>query len=293
MPNEGRRPSRIAWVTCAGAHGGDVDEPIGVAALRRRGLGVDVVDWDDPQVDWPRFDVVLLRSAWDYPERIDEFEAWTDSVARVSTLVNPLAVIRWSSDKHYLADLDAAGIPITPSRFVEIGEPPVFPSDESGFVVKPTVGAGSRSVVRYPATGDARLAARVHIADLHAEGRAVVVQPALDSVQRLGEWPIIFLGGEFSHAAHRRVALPVEGSTADLWAPEINEPAEATPEMRAVAEATIAYVHANVGPTTYARVDLVLDDDGKPVVMEVELVEPSLFLPEHPPAADRLAALLT
>jgi glutathione synthase/RimK-type ligase-like ATP-grasp enzyme len=207
--------------------------------------------------------------------------------------VNPLAVMRWSIDKHYLADLGAAGVAVTPSHFVEPGEQATFPDGDAGFVVKPAVGAGSRDVVRYPSTAAARQAASAHIARLHAAGRSAVVQPTLASVARLGEWPMVFLGGTYSHTAAKRVQLPELGSTPDLFAPEHAAPAAATPEMTEVATGALDFVHATVGPTTYARIDLVIDDHGSPVVLEAELVEPSLFLPQHPPAGQRLAAVLT
>lgn len=283
---------RLAWVTCRSAHGRDHDEPLGLAALAAAGASVDVVDWDDPAADWARFDRVVIRSAWDYPERGAEFDAWLRHIDAVSDVINPPAVMRWSMDKHYLAELAAAGIPITPSYFVEVGQRAEFPDAGAGFVVKPAVGADSRDVVRYPATDAARAAASAQIGGLHGEGRSVVVQPALVNVALLGEWPMVFLGGEYSHTANRRVELPEFGATGDLVAPEITRPATATPEMVAVAAAAIDHVHAHVGVTTYARIDLVLDDTAKPVVMEVELVEPSLFLPEHPEAAARLATLI-
>ncbi len=121
----------------------------------------------------------------------------------------------------------------------------------------------------------------------------MVVQPTLINVERHGEWPLIFLAGAFSHAAVRRVGLPTDGAPVALSAPEESRPAAPTPAMLELAERTMRYVHTAVGATTYARIDLVLDDRERPVVMEVELVEPSLFLPEHPPAASVLARALT
>jgi glutathione synthase/RimK-type ligase-like ATP-grasp enzyme len=261
--------------------------------LAEHGVDVAVVDWDDPEVDWTGFDRVVVRSTWDYPERLDQFAAWLEHVEASSRLVNPRPVMAWSMDKHYLAELDAADIAITPSTFVEVGDPPCFPEGEHGFVVKPAVGAGSRDVVRYPDTAEAHDAARSQIDVLHASGRSVIVQPTLVNVGRHGEWPLMFIGGRFSHGALKRVGLPSHGATDDLFAPERSHAATPTAAMLALAERALAHVHAAVGRTTYARIDLVLDDDGQPVVMEVELVEPSLFLPEHPPAAGVLARALT
>src|SRR5688572_14109320 len=132
----------LAWVTCAGARGRDDDEPLALPALRRAGVAVDVVDWDATGVDWASYDRVVLRSSWDYPQRLPRFLDWLGHVDRVSDLRNPLPMLRWNLDKHYLADLAAAGIPVTPTTFVEPGQRPTLPPGE--LVVKPAVGAGSR-----------------------------------------------------------------------------------------------------------------------------------------------------
>ena len=131
---------RLAWVTTQEARGRDEDEPWGLAALERAGVSVDVVDWDDRAVDWSRFDRVVLRSAWDYPQRLDEFSTWLEAVGGVTDLVNPPALVRWSLDKQYLAELAEAGVPITPTVFVPPGSPATLPT--GGVVVKPAVGGG-------------------------------------------------------------------------------------------------------------------------------------------------------
>src|SRR6476646_4954796 len=102
---------RLAWVTAREARGRDEDEPLALAALQRAGVSVDVVDWDDPNVTWSSFDRVVLRSAWDYPQRLPEFMSWLEDVDAVSELVNPPEAVRWSLDKQYLAELDEAGVP--------------------------------------------------------------------------------------------------------------------------------------------------------------------------------------
>lgn len=280
---------RLAWVTTGEARGRDEDEPLALAALERTGVRVEVVDWDDAEVDWSAFDRVVLRSAWDYPQRLTQFRAWLDAVDAVTELVNPPAPVRWSMDKGYLAELEEAGVPITPTVFVPPGTDPTFPS--GGFVVKPAVGAGSVGAASY--TAEQHDAATEHVARLHADGQVVLVQPFLASVATEGEWPLVFLDGRFSHAASKRVALPEAGSVEDLFAEETNAPHEATDEQVAVAQAAVEVVAARFGTPTYARIDLVRADDGTSCVLEVELVEPSLFLPHADAgAADRLAAVL-
>lgn len=274
---------RLAWVTARAAHGRDPDEPLAVAAFAAAGVDVAVVDWDDPAVDWSSFDRVVLRSAWDYPDRFDEFLAWIERVDAVTDLRNPVDPMRWSLDKHYLAELQAAGVPITPTEFVEPGERPEFP--EGGWVVKPSVGAGSRDAAAYH-DGQQALATE-HVERLHSRGLTALVQPRLPSVAVEGEWPMVFFAGEYSHAASKRVDLPVAGEVDDLFAAEVNVPHTADAEQIAVATAAHDVVRRRFGDLAYVRVDLVRGDDGGYCVMEVELVEPSLFLTEGGPGAVR------
>ena len=280
---------RLGWVTTREARGRDEDEPLGLAALERAGVSVDVVDWDDRAVNWSLFDRVVLRSAWDYPQRLDEFSTWLDAVDAVTDLVNPPALVRWSLDKQYLAELAEAGVPITPTVFVPPGSPTTFAPGR--VVVKPAVGAGSVDAASYGA--DQHEAATVHVARLHAAGQVVLVQPFLRSIPEEGEWPMVFLDGRFSHAANKRVALPRAGTVDDLFAPETNVAHVATAAQIEVAQAAVDLVSGRLGTPTYARVDLVRDDSGGFCVLELELVEPSLFLAyAEPAAAERFAAVL-
>lgn len=281
---------RLAWVTTRAARGRDDDEGIALAALARAGVAVEVVDWDDPAVDWAAFDRVVPRSTWDYADRLPEFLAWLTRVDALTELVNPLPAIRWSLDKRYLGELEASGVPVTPTRFVPPGTVPDFPPGR--FVVKPAVGAGSRGTSTYGP--DLHAEAAEHVAALHRTGQVVLVQPFVASVATDGEWPLVFLAGRFSHAASKRVAVPEAGLVEDLFAAEQNTGHVAGPEQVEVARAALDVVTGRFGPLPYARVDLVRADDGTSLVLEVELVEPSLFLTvADPGAADRLAAALT
>ncbi|GAA0315226.1 ATP-grasp domain-containing protein [Kineococcus aurantiacus] len=283
---------RLAWVTARAARGYDLDEPLGLRALSDRGAVVDVVDWDDPDVAWDGYDRVVLRSTWDYHDRLPDFLAWVEETAQRAEVLNPPPLVRWSTDKHYLAELAAAGVPVPPTTFLEPGDR-VDPARlvRGPVVVKPAVGAGSRGVATYgPDQGDL---AAAHVAALHDRGRSVLVQPLLASVARDGERALVHFGGTCSHAATKRVTLPDPGTLDDLFAAERTAPHEATPAERAVADAALAVVARRWGTPAYARVDLVHDDAGDPCVLELELVEPSLFLTEGGPgAADRLAAAL-
>src|SRR5579875_627024 len=110
---------RIALVTARAARGSDGDMPPLLSALHDAGTDAQELDWDDDAIDWSRFDLALLRSTWDYCERLPAFLAWAERVAAQTRLLNPLPVIRWNTDKHYLADLARAGVPVVPGAFVE------------------------------------------------------------------------------------------------------------------------------------------------------------------------------
>ena len=150
-------------------------------------------------------------------------------------------------------------------------------------MVKPAIGAGSKDASAYGPTSTQP--PPEHIERLHAQGKSVLVQPFLASVATDGEWPLIFFRGKYSHAASKRVALPRAGSVDDLFAAETNAAHIASDAQIKTAQAAVDVVSARLGTPAYARVDLVNDDDGRPCVLELELIEPSLFLPYAEPAA--------
>lgn len=274
-------PPRVAWVTCTDAAGHDPDEPVGLAALRAVGVAPDVVVWDDPSVVWDSFDLVLPRSTWDYTDKPEEFGRWMREVAALGTLANSHDALVWSLDKRYLQELAEVGVPVVPTTYFPPGESVGLLS--GAVVVKPSVGAGSRGVAVF---GDTQHdAAREHGAGLQRDGLVAMVQPALASVAVEGEWPLIFFGGTFSHAAGKRVVLPHPGSFDELFAEEITATHDPEEAQISVAGQAMGVVHDRFGPQTYARVDLVRDDHGDYLVLEVELVEPSLFLVEGGDAA--------
>jgi O-ureido-D-serine cyclo-ligase len=285
--------TRIALVTAAAARDLDDDLPPLAAALRDIGGDAFVADWDDASVDWSRFDLALLRSTWDYTERPAEFLAWIDRAAKDTTVANPPAVVRWNSDKHYLADLAQRGIPVVPSTFVEPGEDPqralsrFVDRDWSEFVVKPSIGAGSRDAQRYAREECGAAVAHAH--RLLAANRSLLLQPYLDRVDVSGETALIFFDGVFSHAIRKGPLLRRgEGPTRALFAAEHITPREPDQAEIDVATRTLAAIPF-AGPLLYARIDLIRDDAGAPTVLEVELTEPSLFFAHAPGSAERFA----
>ena len=277
--------SVVALATCArfpDLH--DDDRPL-LGALAERGVDATAAVWNDPTVDWDRFDLVVLRNTWDYTDHLDDFLAWTQSLPR---LANPAPVIAWNVDKHYLADLAAAGVPTVPTTYVGPGEPiPALAVGE--VVVKPTVSVGSRDTLR--STDPAQISAQV--AAIVDGGRVAMVQPYLADVDRTGETAVIFLGGVHSHAARKAAQLTPGVAFADgVYLEESMSTRTASDAELAVARAALEAVAATVpagDDLLYARVDLIPDPDGRPTVVEVEVTEPSLFLELGDDAVGRFA----
>ena len=275
----------MALVTCAELPELDPDDRAIVAPLAAAGVAVDAAVWDNPSIIWAGYDLVVLRSPWDYVRRRDEFVAWASAVPR---LANPAGVVAWNTDKRYLADFAAAGIPTVPTEWLGPAHPVTLPS-AGDWVIKPAVGAGSLDSGRYDLTDPHhRDLAGAHIARLQAAGRLVMLQPYLHAVDSAGETALLYLGGRYSHAIRKGPMLAGPDFGAEgLYRPEEITSREPRPAEHALAERVLAAVPG--GPLLYARVDLIPGADGEPVLVEVELTEPSLFLATSPGAAERFA----
>jgi hypothetical protein len=287
---------RIALVSARAARRLDEDLAPLSAALEQAGAEVTVADWDDPQIDWAAFRLALLRSTWDYPERLTEFLAWAERTAKLTTLLNPPAVLRWNTDKHYLRDLARSGVPVVPTRFVEPGEQAARALDgflreerATEWVVKPAVGAGARDAARY-SRDQARLAGQ-HVERLLGAGRSVMLQPYLDQIDRHGETALIYFAGRFSHAVRKGPLLqPGAAPTSALFAEERITPHSPAADELEGGDRVLAALPFETPP--YARVDLVRSAGGRPCVLELELTEPSFYFAQAPGAAARLARQL-
>ena len=274
---------RIALVSSERGLRVDPDLPLASAALRDAGYAVDVVRWDDGAYDWAAVSLAVVRSCWDYAWRLEEFLGWAAAFPSGATrLRNAVELLRWNTDKTYLRDLERAGLPVVPTVWnpATAGELP----DAGEWVVKPSVSAGSRDTARWPDASSAL----AHVAELTAAGRTAMVQPYLDSVDDAGETAMLFLGGRFSHAVRKGPLLaPGEGVRQDRNSRGDLSRAHPTSAQRDVADAVfdaIATIVPEAPAPLYARIDLVHDADGRPVVLELELTEPSLFLPQAPEA---------
>jgi hypothetical protein len=261
------------------------DRPL-AAALRGRGHRVAIVAWDDSGFDWAQARLVLLRNPWDYYRRFEEFLAWAARVDAATSLWNPLAVLRWNLHKGYLVELAAAGVPVVPTELVRRGSDCDLPAllARRGWrrgVVKPAVSADSWETVVFDS---GELAAAAELVARRLPERDLLVQPFLESVESDGERCLVFLDGELSHAV-RKNPITRGGRWAGL--PEGTPVAVADDEL-AIARRVLAAAPAS--GLLYARVDLVRDATGAPVLLELELAEPTLFLADHPAGLARLVA---
>ncbi len=274
----------IAVVTSKDPRYVDPEVPVVAEALRAAGMSPHVVSWDD-ELDWAAYALVVVRSPWDYFDRVVEFYEWAARVQLVTRIVNPADVIRWNSHKGYLVELAAKGIPTVPTRLIPGGSIDVdlqleeCPWDE--VVIKPAVDGGGREVLRARRDSDV---ARLHAEALSAKGD-VIVQPFVPGIVD-GERSLVFLGGAFSHAVRK---VPAEGDyrVQYFYGGTELEHAPDTAELRVALWA----IGSAPGRLTYARVDLV-DWEGAPTLMELEAIEPDLYLRDTPDRLARFAAAI-
>lgn len=255
-------------------------------ALAERAVSATQIPWDDPGTEWTAFEAVVIRSTWDYASRREEFLRWCDSVG--PSLHNCAGVVYWNSDKRYLADLSAAGIPAVETEFVSPGEGISLAGE---VVVKPTVSAGARDSGRF-GTAAHDLARRL-IGEIHAGGRTAMVQPYHPTVDSLGETAVLCIDGQPVHALRKRAVLgpdavaPVRddalGAAEIMYDPGLVTADVADEDELELARRVVAEVRRRFDYLPlYARVDMIRDRDGAPVVLELEAVEPNFYLDQVP-----------
>jgi len=273
---------RIALATCETLPELFTDDQLLMAALRQRGAEVFPLVWSSEEACTRELDCCILRNTWDYYLRPAEFLAWAEDMATRATLLNPFPLVRWNHHKGYLLELATKKLPVVPTILVKQGRSLDIALLAGAaawveVVVKPAISAGAHRTSRYRFDDPA---AQTHLAELTQDCDALV-QPYLPSVETYGERSFIFIDGIFSHAVRRTQALS-EG--VGLWQTMMRvQPTEA--------ELSLAHDVLAALPTTtlYARVDLAPDQDGHQLLMEVEVIEPRLFLQECPEAVEALA----
>ena len=284
MTTPDERAAEVALVTCADERYQEPEVHVAADALRAAGVSTDVVSWDEDR-DWGAYELVVVRTPWDYFHRVTQFLDWAARVERETSLVNPADVLRWNSHKGYLAEFTAKSVPTVPTRLVPGPSTDVadqireVPWEE--IVVKPAVDGGARHAWR-GLRDDPSLS---RVAERLTEHGDVVVQPFVPAIVD-GERSLVFLGGRFSHAVRK---VPKEGdyrSQRHLGGREVDHEPDS-----AELQVALAAMAAAPGRLTYARVDLV-DWEGAPVLIELEVIEPDLFLRDVPERVDRFVEVV-
>ena len=294
--------SRVALITYSGVPAITTDDRLLRDALVARGAEVDARPWD-ARADWSSYHRMVLRSCWNFHHRPQEFLLWVDEVKEQydGSLRNAPALVRWSVDKRYLQDLDANGVAIVPTIWVKAGDGEEVPNLDAliaaqgwtgGAVVKPTISATAHETWRVAADDGSSHQTRFE-ALLAKSSSGVMVQPFLPEIQDDGEWSLIFLGGEFSHAVVKR---PAEGDFRvqhDFGGTvERREPSDSLiRDARAVLQAAARATNTEFEEILYARVDGIVRNAAL-LLMELEVIEPVLFFSHAPGAAARMAELI-
>lgn len=271
-------------------------------ALHDLGVAFEQPVWDDPRADWARYDAVLVRTTWDYQEKLPAFRRWAEHVAATSRLWNPKPVLAWNTHKHYLRQLGAAGVPLAPTTWLDRGSRVdvarlVANGGYREAFLKPCVGSTARETLRFPATASGFAQAQAHV-DRLLPHEDLMLQPFLGQVLVRGEWSAIFVDGQITHCVRK---IPVAGDYRvqdDFGARD--EPYDPTQRERELAQRAMQVVQQEGGPCPgadgspllYGRADFLWNDAGDCVLTELELVEPSLFFRHRPAAAMVLARAL-
>ena len=262
------------------------DRPL-AASLARRGALVVTASWDDPDFAWDKVDLALLRSPWDYCRRYEEFRGWLARTETLTRIVNDPDVVRWNVNKRYLEELAGMGVSTVPTAFVAPGEVASLRElcSQRGWetvVLKPSISADSWETIRVTAAqhdeGQAYL-------DRHRPDREIMVQPFVRDVEEGGEHSLMFFGGVYSHAVRKNSLFKGGRHVGPEGLP--SDPGSDSVEM---ARGVLA--RAGVPEIPYARVDLARDDAGAPLLLELELFEPTLFFLEKPGSEELLARIL-
>lgn len=263
--------AKIALATCVELYEPDNDQELMVERFTSAGFEATLEAWDDPRVDWGTFDAVIVRSTWNYFEHVEQFRKWVAHVDDVSVLMNPADEMLDNIDKRYLLELPRQGIAIVPT---------VLGRSDHGFesnrvVVKPTLGAGSYLTSFFDSTDQGAI--ETHVKKIEATGAQAIVQPYLESVESGGERSLIWIDGELTHKIVKNPRF--EGQDESVSA------AQGLSQEDVLAATPV--IDLFTSKTLYARIDFIVQD-GQHLLSELELIEPSLFFSQHPPALDRL-----
>ncbi|MEY3656594.1 MAG: hypothetical protein RL114_952 [Actinomycetota bacterium] len=283
----------IALVSCAEARHHDTDLSLIIRGLQDRGIVAEITDWDNAAEDWSRFSAAIIRSPWDYHRRYNDFVQWLDDVSAKTTLFNSADIVKWNTDKTYLGEMVDAGIPVIPTTFVRGAEDLVLITNDGmldrDIVVKPTISAGSNNTERHI---ESPVKAAAHLGQLIDSGKVAMVQPYQRFIDERGETGMLYFNGEYSHAFRKGAILATGDNVKNgLYTEEDITSREASSQERELGEEVMDFIVDKFGyAPLYARVDVVRGSAGVPVLMELELAEPSLYLHMERDAATRFAS---
>jgi glutathione synthase/RimK-type ligase-like ATP-grasp enzyme len=279
-----------AFLAMENSEGWSIDVELGIPPLEARGWRVELVAWRRPGIDWNRFDAVYIGTPWDYPEDVEGFLSVLERIdASRAVLVNDLSLVRWNLRKTYLRDLAGRGADVVPSRWLDRYsaadvDRAARALDAERIVLKPVIGANATHA--FLLTREEAAAAREQLAATYGE-RPLIVQPYLAAIESEGEFSLFYFGDELSHAIRKvpkRGDFRVQeehGASITAVSPE--------PDLAHAADRVMSLVHP---APAYARCDLVRGADGRWLLMELELIEPSMYLRMHPDAPERFAAAI-
>jgi hypothetical protein len=283
---------RVALVTCVEPPEADVDEELLVSALRRAGLDARMVAWDAPHAERASRELFVLRSTWNYAQHFDAFCTWLRTTARHARLLNPLHVVSCNLQKTYLRSLEAQGIAIVPTEFVARGDRRSLDDLRrhegwNAIVVKPVVSGGSYRTARFDGSAQASWQDAQAFLDALLADRDAMVQPWMPSVETSGERSLVWIDGAFTHAIRKAPRFAGEQE-------RVSEALVVEADEQAFGETVLgAFVRdadTSLDELLYARVDVLRDETGDLRLMELELVEPSLYLSLSPDALARFVA---
>ncbi len=288
---------RVALVTCAALPNADADTRLLIEPLASRGIRAEAAVWNDPSVDWTAYDLAVVRSVWDYSSQREAFLSWA---RRVPRLANAADVLTWNTDKCYLAELAERGVGVVPTTWVRPDSEwsgVELDGEECEWVIKPAVSLAALDTGRYDLRDEGQCAlAAAHVRRLQAVGRTVMLQPYVPRVDVDGETSLVFIAGQYSHAVRKGPVLEGPDRGVDRrFAPngdlDLREREPSADEMAAAAS-VLAAAAGEPRELLYARVDLVPGEDGAPLLMELELTEPHLFLAHESAAIDHFASAI-
>lgn len=258
-------------------------------ALEEKGLKVTRTNWDNTEFDWSETGYVVFRTPWDYFNRYDEFAPWLENTAKVTKFINPVDIINWNIDKHYMLELEEAGINIPPTVFIEPGDFRTLKEiteklNWREFILKPAISGGAWHTYRM---NKGNISEHEEIFKELIKERSMLVQEYQESISSKGEVSYMVIGGKFTHAILKK------GKGKDF---RVQESFGGTVEDYSPAAEEIAFAQSVVEKARpgilYARVDVMYDNSNKLSLGELEVFEPALWLRKYPPAADIFASVI-